>query len=47
MGEIVQVTAARLDFLAPLHSLDLSPELLVYLFLPTLLFDAAFTMDTR
>ena len=47
VGIALAVAATHLDFLAPLHSLDLSPELIVYLFLPTLLFDAAFTMDSR
>lgn len=41
------VAASNVEALAPLRSLSLSPELLVYLFLPTLLFDAAFTIDTR
>ena len=47
VGIGLALLSTRLDALAPLRSLDLSPELLVYLFLPTLLFDAAFTMDTR
>lgn len=47
VGLVLAVAAGRLEALAPLRSLTLSPELLVYLFLPTLLFEAAFTIDTR
>ncbi|HUF12551.1 MAG TPA: cation:proton antiporter [Longimicrobiales bacterium] len=47
VGLLLALAADRVEALSSLRSLTLSPELLVYLFLPTLLFDAAFTIDTR
>ena len=33
--------------LAPIHNLELSPDLILYVFLPTLIFESAFNLDAR
>jgi CPA1 family monovalent cation:H+ antiporter len=41
------VVAQEVDWLGPLHQVTLSPEIILFVFLPTLIFESAFNLDSR
>ena len=47
VGILIGVSAERLAFLAPLQHVTLSPELILFVFLPTLIFESAYALDGR
>ena len=47
VGIVLGALAVRVPALAPIRHLQLSPNLIFYVLLPTLLFDAAVNMDSR
>ena len=47
LGQIVPQTGFFGDFFAALRGFEISPEALLYIFLPTLLFEAALAIDVR
>ncbi len=47
VGILIGVSAERLTFLAPLQHVTLSPELILFVFLPTLIFESAYALDGR
>jgi Na+/H+ antiporter len=46
VGIIFGLLAFRLEFLAPFSKITLSPDLILYIILPTLIFDAAIDIDS-
>ena len=47
VGIAIGLSAERIEFLAPLHEVTLSPELILFVFLPTLIFESAYALDGR
>jgi len=47
VGIAIGLLAERVEFLAPLHEVTLSPELILFVFLPTLIFESAYALDGR
>ena len=47
VGITIGLLADRVAFLAPLHEVTLSPELILFVFLPTLIFESAYALDGR
>ncbi|NIM50582.1 MAG: Na+/H+ antiporter [Gemmatimonadales bacterium] len=47
VGLVIGALAERVDVLEPLHQLTLSPEIILFVFLPTLIFESAFNLDSR
>lgn len=47
LGLFLRIISTRVPALAPLASLELSPDIVLFVFLPVLLFEAAFAIDAR
>jgi CPA1 family monovalent cation:H+ antiporter len=47
LGLVLGVVSDRYEALEPLHQIALSPELILFVFLPTLIFESAFNLDSR
>jgi CPA1 family monovalent cation:H+ antiporter len=47
VGLVLGALAHRTPFLEPFQQLQLSPELILFVFLPTLIFESAFSLDSR
>ena len=47
VGIAIGLLAERVELLAPLHEVRLSPELILFVFLPTLIFESAYALDGR
>jgi CPA1 family monovalent cation:H+ antiporter len=47
VGLLLGVVAHRAEALHPLTQLTLSPEIILFIFLPTLIFESAFALDSR
>jgi CPA1 family monovalent cation:H+ antiporter len=47
LGLLLSALAERVDALEPLRELSLSPEIILFVFLPTLIFESAFNLDAR
>jgi CPA1 family monovalent cation:H+ antiporter len=47
LGLVLGALAERVEWLEPLHELTLSPEIILFIFLPTLIFESAFNLDAR
>jgi CPA1 family monovalent cation:H+ antiporter len=47
VGLVLGALAERVAWLEPLHELTLSPEIILFIFLPTLIFESAFNLDAR
>ncbi len=47
VGIALGLLVERVEGLEPLRSLTLTPEVIVFIFLPTLIFEAAFNLDSR
>ncbi len=47
VGLVLGALAPRFAFLEPFEHLQLSPELILFVFLPTLIFESAFNLDSR
>ena len=47
IGAGIALAADNIPMLGVLHSLSLSPDMILFIFLPTLIFESAFNMDAR
>lgn len=47
VGAVIAMAANTIPMLDALHSLSLSPDIILYIFLPTLIFESSFNMDAR
>ncbi|MGD8726430.1 MAG: Na+/H+ antiporter [Gemmatimonadales bacterium] len=47
VGMLLGAVAGRFDALEPFRELALSPEIILFVFLPTLIFESAFNLDSR
>jgi len=47
VGLVLGIVADRVAVLAPLEAITLSPELVLFVFLPTLIFESAYNLDSR
>lgn len=47
VGLLLGALSQRVEFLEPLRELTLSPEIILFVFLPTLIFESAFNLDSR
>ena len=47
VGLVLGVVAPRFPALEPFQRLELSPDLILFVFLPTLIFESAFNLDSR
>jgi CPA1 family monovalent cation:H+ antiporter len=47
VGLVLGFVAEHLEFLEFAHELELSPEIILFIFLPTLIFESAFNLDAR
>ncbi len=47
VGALLAALADRVEFLAPIGSLEITPEAVFFVFLPTLIFQSAFHLDAR
>ncbi len=47
VGVLITMAANTFPLLSILHSLSLSPDMILYIFLPTLVFESAFNLDAR
>lgn len=47
VGIVIGLLAERVAFFSPLHEVTLSPELILFVFLPTLIFESAYALDGR
>ena len=47
LGMLLGLVSQKFEFMAPLHQVELSPELIMYVILPTLIFEAAINIDAR
>ena len=47
VGMLLGAVAGRVDALEPFRQLALSPEIILFVFLPTLIFESAFNLDSR
>jgi len=47
IGMLLGAVADRVDILEPIREVALSPEIILFVFLPTLIFESAFNLDSR
>ena len=47
VGILVGYLSHRVEFMAPMQSVELTPDIILFLILPTLLFEASINIDTR
>ncbi len=47
VGLVLGALARRIEALQPLTRIELSPDIILFVFLPTLIFESAFTLDVR
>ncbi|HSW28193.1 MAG TPA: cation:proton antiporter [Longimicrobiales bacterium] len=46
-GALIGALAGRIDFLRPLAAVEVNPDVVLFVFLPTLIFQSAFHLDAR
>ncbi len=47
VGALIGLLAGRIDFLQPLAAVEVNPDVVLFVFLPTLIFQSAFHLDAR
>lgn len=47
VGLVLGALAERVEVLAPIHEFTLSPDVILFVFLPTLIFESAFNLESR